>query len=162
MINLIWENEQDRVFVCDEYIEIIRKCIETALRFENFEYDAEISLTITDDEGIKAINREMRGIDKATDVLSFPMLETDDFGALIIYDEDISDGFVMLGDIVISFETAKKQAEEYGHSFLREIGFLTVHSVLHLLGYDHETGVSEETEMFEKQESILKSIDLTR
>ncbi|MBQ4515299.1 MAG: rRNA maturation RNase YbeY, partial [Clostridia bacterium] len=92
---------------------------------------------------------------------SFPMLEQED-GGIVIYDEDFINGRVLLGDIVISLERAEEQAKEYGHSFSREIGFLAVHSVLHLLGYDHELGEAEEKEMFSKQEEILKNIGLTR
>ena len=89
------------------------------------------------------------------------MLEQDDEG-VIIYDEDFIEGKVFLGDIVISLEKAVAQAEEYGHSVEREIGFLAVHSLLHLLGYDHELGQAEEQEMFEKQEMILNSLGLVR
>lgn len=161
MINLYWENEQNKFEITQEYIDIIKKCIEASLKAENVSYDCEISLTITDNENIAEINKEMRNIDSPTDVLSFPMLDAKD-GCINPQDEDFSNGFLLLGDIVISFERAKEQAEEFGHSLEREIGFLTVHSMLHLLGYDHELSDNDEKVMFEKQENILNSINLTR
>lgn len=160
-LNLLWENAQDKFDVTEDTILLIEKCLVKALEFEEFEYDTEINLLFIDNDGIKEINREYRNIDRATDVLSFPMLEEED-GSLVIYDEDFVDGRVLLGDIVISLERAAEQAEEYGHSLEREIGFLAVHSVLHLLGYDHERGEEEEKEMFAKQETILSLIGLTR
>ena len=161
MINLIWENEQTKIDVTDEHLDVIAKCIEATLEAEKIEYDCEISLTITDNESIREINAQTRNIDSATDVLSFPMLDCIK-GELSPCDEDFSDDFLVLGDIVLSFERAKEQAEEFGHSFLREIGFLTVHSMLHLLGYDNEISEEDEKEMFAKQENILNSINLTR
>ncbi|MBQ3554468.1 MAG: rRNA maturation RNase YbeY [Clostridia bacterium] len=160
-INLVWNNEQNKVSVGDKEISLITDCLSAALSAEQFEYEAEISLLFTDNEGIREINRIQRKIDKPTDVLSFPMLEQDEEG-VIIYDEDFIEGRVFLGDIVISLEKAVVQAEEYGHSLEREIGFLAVHSLLHLLGYDHELGQAEEQEMFEKQEMILNSLGLVR
>jgi len=162
MLSLIWENDQTKVNIEDELLNIINRCIEKTLEYEEFADDAEISLTFTDNEGIKNLNRDMRGRDSVTDVLSFPMLEQEDDGTLIIYDEDIVDGKVLLGDIVISAERAVKQAEEYGHSITREMCFLAVHSVLHLLGYDHERSEEEEKLQFAKQEEILTSLNITR
>ena len=162
MLNLIWENEQEKVNITDELLEKIRLSLETALESEEFTDDAEISLTFTDDDAIRELNLEARGKDSATDVLSFPMLEQDDDGTLIIYDEDIVDGRVLLGDIVISAERAASQAEEYGHSLVREMCFLAVHSVLHLLGYDHELSEKHEKIQFEKQEQILTNLGITR
>ena len=161
MINLIWENEQEKIDVKDEYIDIIKKCIEATLISENVSYDCEVSLTITDNENIREINSEARNIDSATDVLSFPMLDAAN-GEISPEESDFSEGFLMLGDIVMSFERAKEQATEFNHSFEREIGFLTVHSMLHLLGYDHEISEEDEKIMFKKQEDILNSINLTR
>lgn len=160
-LNLVWENCQNKLPVGGNEVEIVNRAIKAALVFEEFEYDAEVNLMFTDNDGIHEINREQRNIDRATDVLSFPMLEQEDDG-VVIYDEDFVDGRVLLGDIVISLERAKEQAKEYGHSFEREIGFLAVHSVLHLLGYDHELGEEQEKEMFSKQEEILKLIGLNR
>ncbi len=160
-LNLVWENCQELVPIGKTEIETIEKCIYAALVEEEFSFDAEVNLMLVDNEEICRINREQRNIDRATDVLSFPMLEQEN-GETVIYDEDFVEGRVLLGDIVISAERAMEQAEEYGHSFQREIGFLAVHSVLHLLGYDHETSEEEEKEMFDKQERILCSVGLTR
>ena len=110
----------------------------------------------TDDEEIKMLNTEHRKIEIATDVLSFPLGENG------IYDTNPENGAKMLGDIVISVEKVIEQAEEFGHSFEREIAFLTVHSMLHLLGYDHVTSEEEEKEMFAKQDMILDALGITR
>ncbi|MBR4874530.1 MAG: rRNA maturation RNase YbeY [Clostridia bacterium] len=162
MVRLIWDNEQSVFEVTEELIDILKSCMEKALEYEGFTYDTEISLTFTDNVGIRQVNNEVRGIDKATDVLSFPMLEPDENGKLEVFDEDLADGAVLLGDILISAQKAISQAEEFGHSFKREICFLTVHSMLHLLGYDHELGEKEEAEMFLKQEEILSLLGITR
>lgn len=162
MLELIWENEQDKIEISDELFDKIKLSIEKALEYEDFTEDAEISLTFVDNEAIRELNNASRNKDSATDVLSFPMLETDEDGTLIIYDEDIVDGRVLLGDIVISAERAAEQAEEYGHSLVREMCFLAVHSVLHLLGYDHERSEDEEKIQFEKQEEILSILGITR
>ena len=115
------------------------------------------NVTFTDNDGIREINKEYRDIDKETDVLSFPM--TDEGEEFTVNPET---GCKMLGDIVISVEKALAQAEEYGHGFKREIAFLTVHSMLHLLGYDHEKSEEEEKEMFGKQEIVLEALGLGR
>lgn len=162
MITLIWENEQEKIEISDSLIETLKTCMEETLRYEDFEENVEISLTFTDNEGIHEVNRETRGIDRPTDVLSFPLLETEEDGTLVIYDEDFVDGVLPLGDILLSVEKAAQQAEEFGHTFLREVAFLTVHSMLHLLGYDHERGEKEEKEMFFKQEEILNRLNITR
>ena len=162
MVELVWENQQDKIEISNELFEKIRLSIETALKYEDFTDDSEISLTFVDNEEIKELNCTARGKDSATDVLSFPLLEQEDDGTLIIYDEDVVDGRVLLGDIVISAERAKEQAEEFGHSLVREMCFLAVHSVLHLLGYDHERSEDEEKLQFKKQEEILDSLGITR
>ncbi len=162
MLTLIWENQQNKVDIDGSLIDTIKGAIERALETEEFTDDTEISLTFTNDDDIRLINLDARGKDSATDVLSFPLLEQDEDGTLIIYDEDILDGKVLLGDIVISAERAVAQAEEYGHSLVREMCFLAVHSVLHLLGYDHERSEEEEKLQFEKQEEILSSLGITR
>lgn len=137
-----------------------------------------VTLTLTDDEGIRELNREYRGLDKPTDVLSFPLTEPGEEEPEIVFDgeyeaveedagewtedEEIGHPFAgMLGDIVISVPRAEVQAAEYGHSFERELGFLFVHGFLHLLGYDHENA-EEESIMFAKQEQILAKAGLTR
>ncbi len=123
---------------------LIKKAINTVLKSENFGRAAEVSVTVVDDSSIHVMNRKSRGVDRPTDVLSFP-----------VFDEDFGVGLSVLGDIVISYETAVRQAVEYGHAVEREIAFLTVHSMLHLLGYDHETSPEDEKEMFARQEEIL-------
>ena len=149
---IILSNEQEKVKLTFTLKRLIKKAIVTALRYEKFDRSAEVSVTVVDNEAIREMNREHREIDRATDVLSFPM-----------FDEDFDDGEdAILGDIVLSFEKAVEQSEAYGHSLKREVAFLTVHSVLHLLGYDHEEGKAEESEMFEKQEAILAIMKLTR
>jgi len=145
-------DEQDKVNVTPGMRGLIRRAVNRTLVYENASRPCEVSVTLTDNQKIRLLNRESRGIDKHTDVLSFP-----------IFDDDYDDGeLCVLGDIVISLEQAKSQAEEYGHSFEREISFLTVHSMLHLLGYDHEEGKAAESEMFGKQEEILDLMGITR
>ncbi len=142
-------NQQKTVALTPAMRALIRRAVNAALRCEQYSHPAEVSVTLTDNAGIRALNLEYRGKDSATDVLSFPMFDETDERAI-------------LGDIVISLERALGQANEYGHSLEREVAFLTVHSVLHLLGYDHELGEQEEREMFTKQEEILKEMGLTR
>lgn len=134
---------------------LIRRAVEATLKYENYENDAEISVTFTDNEGIRKLNRDFRNLDKPTDVLSFPL--TDYEATNVPPAEEISFG---LGDVVLSLERAKEQADEYGHSFDREIAFLVVHSMLHLLGYDHETGEEDELDMRQRQSEILKNMGL--
>ncbi len=162
MIRLWIENEQEKEEIPEEVKKAMEKTIEHTLQTENFGLDAEISLTITDDNEIHRLNLQERGIDRPTDVLSFPMLEFDNERNMIDFDYDMDEGFIMLGDIVISAERAAAQAAEYGHGFLREMAFLTVHSMLHLLGYDHENSEAEEKLMFKKQEQILNDLGITR
>lgn len=162
MLKFNWENMQTKLEISAEIIDAITRVLERTLEIEEFFDNAEISLSFVDDESIRELNSSTRGKDSPTDVLSFPMLEQEDDGTLIIYDEDIIDDFVLLGDIVISAERAVAQAEEYGHSLLREMCFLAVHSALHLLGYDHERSESEEKLQFEKQEEILTSLNIKR
>lgn len=162
MVRLIWDNEQEFIDITDDLIKTLTACMEQTLAFETFDEDAEVSLTFTDNSGIKERNQIARGIDKPTDVLSFPMLDYEADGTLEICDEDLSEGAVVLGDILISMEKAVSQSEEYGHSLKRELCFLTVHSMLHLLGYDHERSQEEESLMFEKQDEILNQLGITR
>ncbi|MBQ6823978.1 MAG: rRNA maturation RNase YbeY [Clostridia bacterium] len=137
--------------------ELIQKAAEAALAYEGFPQDVEIEVLFATLEEIREINMEQRGIDRPTDVLSFPM-EEEPFEA----EPDPSTDAVFLGSMVLCLDKAKAQAEEYGHSLEREIAFLTVHSVLHLLGYDHERGEEEERDMFRRQEEILQKMGLTR
>ena len=159
------ENETAQTLPFD-YEAVIRSIISEALTYEGCPYETEVNVVITDNEGIREINRTYRGIDAATDVLSFPMAEYSapaDFSALK-EDPDLFDpdsGELILGDIMISLERAETQAEEYGHSLKREIAFLTAHSMLHLMGYDHIN--DEERILMEKrQEEILSNLGIKR
>ena len=133
---------------------LIRRSVIATLDYEGYENDCEISVTLTDNEGIRALNKQYRNIDTPTDVLSFPLVEYE------ASEEPPVDEENMLGDIVISLEKAETQADEFGHSFEREVSFLTVHSMLHLLGYDHVNSEEEEKEMREKQSEIMKELGL--
>ncbi len=136
---------------------LIRKCCHAVLADEGMtDKDYEVSVTLTDNSNIHRLNEQYRGVDRPTDVLSFPLGEDG------VFDFNNETNAYMLGDIVISVETACRQAEIYGHSLEREIGFLTVHSMLHLLGYDHELGKLQERIMREKEESILTSLGISR
>lgn len=133
---------------------LIRKACTATLKLEGFNDPAEVSVTLVNDEMIRVMNNQFRRIDASTDVLSFPLGENG------IYDDNPETGAKMLGDIVISVEHALSQADLYGHGIEREIAFLTVHSMLHLLGYDHENGGLEKTIMREKEEKILDALGL--
>ncbi len=135
---------------------LIRRCCNAVLQAEGFEGDAEISVSFLNNQQIRELNREHRGKDIETDVLSFPL------GVDGHYDKNPDTGAYTLGDIVISVEKAVDQAELYGHTLQREIGFLSVHSMLHLLGYDHEKGGLQAALMREKEEAVLESLGLTR
>ena len=139
MIQFIIEDEQDKLEFTEELEEIVQRAVMTTLETvgADDETDFEVSILITDNEGIHEINKEYREIDAPTDVLSFPILEFDEDGVMIEESGDYDGELLLLGDIVLSLERAKAQAEEYGHSIEREVGFLTVHSTLHLLGFDH-------------------------
>lgn len=133
---------------------LIRKACNATLKNEGFETSAEVDVIFVNDEMIQKINREHRNIDASTDVLSFPLGENG------VYDINPETGAKMLGDIVISVEHAIAQGNLYGHGLEREIAFLTVHSMLHLLGYDHVNGGLERTIMREKEENILDALGL--
>ncbi len=148
--------KDDEVIVPSGVRMLVRRCCTAVLQCEAFDGPAEVSVTFTDDEHIRSLNRDYRGIDKSTDVLSFPLGENGE------YDINLDTGAKLLGDIVISMDHARAQAEEYGHSLEREIGFLTVHSMLHLLGYDHVNGGLEEVRMREKEETVLTKLGLQR
>lgn len=155
-------NQQKAIKVNQRLRDLIKSAAAQTLEFFNLRTDVEISVMLTDNEEIRTLNKLHRDIDRATDVLSFPMFEYDEKGDI---EEDYAEtnemGEICLGDIVISLERAKEQAEEYGHSFEREVGFLTVHSMLHLLGYDHMTP-EDEKEMFGYQREILDKMGLER
>lgn len=155
---LFVENAQSKLELTEELTELVERVCAYTLESEEFGAPAEISVTFVDNEEIQRLNAQHRNIDRVTDVLSFPMLDFDEAAEEEI---DPDTGETVLGDIVISLERASAQAEEYGHSLSREVAFLTAHSMLHLLGYDHETA-DEEKEMFDKQEKILSELGITR
>lgn len=155
-------NNQRKFKVTKDMRDLVRSAVKAALEYMDFPLKSEVSVMFTDDEEIHELNRLHRGVDRPTDVLSFPLFEYDENGDIIEDDLDFNpNGETILGDIVISLETASRQAQEYGHSFEREIGFLTVHSMLHLFGYDHMTPEDEE-EMFGYQREILERMGLER
>ncbi len=133
---------------------LVRKACMATLVEENFSQNAEVDVTIVNDEQIREYNIQYRSIDKSTDVLSFPLGENGE------YDINPVTNNAMLGDIVISIEHALAQADLFGHGLRREIGYLTVHSMLHLLGYDHVNGGLEQANMRDKEETILKKLGL--
>ena len=157
-LKLYFTNEQDKVKISFKMRSLIKKAVKETLTEEKFEYPAEISVSFVDNQKIHELNREYREKDRPTDVLSFPMWEKEELS-----DGSALDGHaVTLGDIIISAEKAQAQAEEYGHSIEREITFLSVHSTLHLLGYDHEISEEDEKYMNKKQEDVLVKIGLPR
>ena len=152
-IKVIITNNQKTVKIPTGIRMLVRRCCNAVLKLENFEGPAEISVTFTDNEGIRELNRQYRDKDIDTDVLSFPMGENG------VYDVDMETGAKILGDVVISMEKARDQAERFGHSFQREVGYLTAHSVLHLLGYDHIDNL-EKVRMREKEELVMDQLGL--
>ncbi len=154
-IYIDYNNEQDKIEPPEDIERLIEICTAAALEEEGISDDAEVSVTLADNARIRELNKEFRDIDKETDVLSFPMGDEEGF------EVDPDNDAVLLGDIVISLEKAQTQAEEFGHSFRREVAFLLTHSLFHLLGYDHMTA-DEEKEMFSKQEKVLQKLGITR
>lgn len=142
----------------------IRKCVAAALEAERVGVPCEVNVLVTDDESIRVLNREARGIDKATDVLSFPAFQFEpgklpaDLSAYL----DPETGLLPLGDMAISYEHAKSQAKEFGHSVKREVGYLTIHSILHLLGYDHVDEGPMKQQMRAREEAICAALELER
>ena len=156
-VRIIGSNQQKLIPVTTQIRTTVKHACSETLYEEGYNGSFEISVTFVDNEGIRGINKQYRAIDRETDVLSFPMTEEGE--EFFVSPET---GCFMLGDIVISLEKAYAQAKEYGHSFKREVAFLTVHSMLHLLGYDHERSEEEEREMFGKQEIVLDAMGLRR
>jgi len=163
-LQLEYNNEQEIIEIGEDLIELLHTLLQKAGEAEGVT-EGEVALTFVTDEEIHELNREYRGIDRPTDVLSFAMNESVEEEQEIVYEleegEELEGLGDMLGDIIISVETAKAQSEEYGHSLNREIGFLFVHGFLHLLGYDHQDEASE-AEMMGKQEAVLAQAGLTR
>ena len=155
-IKVTTTNSQNLIKIPTGVRMLIRRCCTAVLTLEEFDGNAEVSVTIVDDDEIQKLNKQYRNMDKSTDVLSFPMGENGE------YDINHDTGAKILGDIVISIQHAYDQAEKYGHSLQREIGYLTVHSMLHLLGYDHEDGGLEAVRMREKEEAVLTQMGLKR
>jgi len=144
-------------------IALIRKTVRTALALEGVTVPCEINVLITDDGGIRAVNLEQRGVDSATDVLSFPMFEyLPGYPPINDADADPATGLTPLGDMVISMERVQAQALEYGHSVSRELSYLVVHSVLHLLGYDHLDEREQKAKMRSREEVILDTLSQHR
>ena len=156
-LTVYYENEQNAIPVTYKLKMLIRRAIAETLAYEQYNNDVEVSVTLTDSENIQDLNLRFRGIDAPTDVLSFPLFdfegETDE--------PPVDEIQNMLGDIVLNLERTQAQAEEYGHSFEREAAFLTVHSMLHLLGYDHETGEEDEADMRPRQSDIMERMGLS-
>ncbi|MCQ2431706.1 MAG: rRNA maturation RNase YbeY [Clostridia bacterium] len=159
MKNTIYtKNDQKKLPLTPAARALVKRAINAALEYEKFDKPAEVSVTFVDNDAIKELNRDYRGKDAATDVLSFPISDI----PAKEYEIEPDTGCVVLGDIVISVERAAAQAEEFGHSFERELSFLAVHSVLHLLGYDHERSAEDDAEQRRRQEEILAGIGQTR
>ncbi|WP_410514469.1 rRNA maturation RNase YbeY [Paenibacillus sp. BR2-3] len=163
-LQMIWSNEQEELEISDTLITLLETLLQKSGELEGVD-EGEIDLTFVDNERIHELNRDFRGIDRPTDVLSFAMNETGEDELEIIYEveegEESEEIPNVLGDIIISVTRAQEQALEYGHSLERELGFLFVHGFLHLLGYDHQDEASE-AEMMSKQEKVLTQVGLTR
>lgn len=155
-IKVVITNEQKAIKIPTGIRLLIRRCCHAVLKLEEFEGPAEVSVLFVDEDRIRQINNEHRHIDSVTDVLSFPLGENGE------WDVDPETGAKQLGDIVICVPRAVEQAERFGHSFQREMGYLTAHSMLHLLGYDHEDGGLEAVHMREKEETVMIMLGLPR
>lgn len=150
-LKIYFADEQDKETVTYGLKMLVRRAILATLEYEHVAGRAEVSVTFTDNEGIRKLNQRFRGVDVATDVLSFPLFENVPDGAECGH---------MLGDIVLSLERCRAQSAEFGHSFERECAFLTVHSTLHLLGYDHVNSEAEEKDMRKRQTAIVAGMGL--
>lgn len=162
------DNRQEKIKIDEEFQNKLEEVINFALKEEKVTVPAEISMLFVDNEEIREINNDTRGIDRATDVLSFPMLDYEDKKVFkeMYKDKEFNETFMdgeelVLGDIVLSLERALEQSEEYNHSFTREACYLVVHSVLHLLGYDHMEDEDKKV-MRKREEEILGKLDITR
>ena len=155
-LKIDFDNNQDGIVLTYSIKMLVRRAIEATLDYEQYRNPCEVSVTFTDNAQIHELNRNYRGVDRPTDVLSFPLFDYEG-----VTDEPPVDELLgMLGDIVLSLEQAQIQADEYGHSFEREVAFLCVHSMLHLLGYDHETGDADEADMRRRQSDIMDRMGL--
>lgn len=156
-LKIYFENDQKKHSIKYKMQMLIRHTILETLEYEGMENDVEVSVTFVDDEGIRELNKKFRGLDKPTDVLSFPLLDYEGESEEPFFDELCHN----LGDIVISLERAMVQANEFGHSFEREVAFLTAHSMLHLLGYDHELSEEDDADMRRRQSDIMERLGLS-
>ena len=148
-VMIYFANEQKEGVITYALKRLLRRAVVATLDYEGFSNECSVSVTFTDNEGIRVLNAEHRDIDRPTDVLSFPL-----------NDPESEEWDSQLGDVVISLERAAEQAEEFGHGFSREVAFLTVHSMLHLLGYDHVNSEAEDAEMRRRQREILEGMGL--
>ena len=154
-LKICFENDQTKFLLPYKVKMLVREAIEATLDYEQYGNPCEVSVSFTDNAGIHELNKKFRGIDRPTDVLSFPLFDYSGESEEPPVDELMG----MLGDIVLSLEQAEKQAEEYGHSFEREVAFLTVHSMLHLLGYDHLDEGPMKKQMRAREEAIASTIE---
>ncbi|MGJ7044023.1 rRNA maturation RNase YbeY [Thermoanaerobacterium thermosulfurigenes] len=159
-MNILIDNRQDKVDA-QGLDRIVEDVVRTALEVEGVVDDVEVSVSFVDNEEIHKLNKYYRNVDKETDVLSFPLVEFEEIYTDIDEEDDDLDEVQPIGDIVISLEKAKQQAEEYGHSFIREVAYLTAHSMFHLMGYDHETE-DEKKVMREKEEEVMRRLKIER
>ncbi len=155
-VKVIFSNNQKQHKIPTGIRMLLRRCCNAVLIMEGFSDFAEVDITFVDDEYMHELNFKHRNVDRTTDVLSFPLGENGE------YDRNPETGALLLGDIVISIPKAYAQAEEYGHTFQREMAYLTAHSMLHLLGYDHEAGGIEAVRMREKEETVMEQLGLPR
>ena len=156
-LRIYFDNHQDKLPIHYRLKMLVREAIEATLDYEQYGNPCEVSVSFVDNSEIRELNKKFRSIDKATDVLSFPLFDYEGESEEPPVDEMLG----MLGDIVLSLEQTALQAEEYGHSFEREVAFLTVHSMLHLLGYDHETGEEDEADMRRRQSAVMDLMGLS-
>lgn len=148
-MNLLFDDRQSDIEITNDIIEIVKKSISEVLKEENLDDNVQVSISFVGDEEIQELNRDFRGVDSSTDVLSFPM------------DDEFKIEETILGDVIINTKRVVEQAEEFGHSNTRELSYLTVHSILHLLGYDHMEE-EDKTIMRAKEKSIMKSLEIYR
>ena len=153
MVKVYFKNDQCKYLITPTLKKAVKDAVKATLEYVDVRRMTEVSVTFTDNEKIRVLNREYREKDSPTDVLSFPLIDWDSEGEL---PDDGSSFFPLaLGDIIISLEKAHAQAIEYGQSLIREVSFLAIHSTLHLLGYDHETSPEDEKEMFGIQDIVI-------
>ena len=156
-LRIYFDNHQDKLPLTYRLKMLVREAVEATLDYEQYGNPCEVSVSFVDNAEIRDLNKKFRGIDKATDVLSFPLFDYEGESEEPPVDEMLG----MLGDVVLSLEKAKSQAKTYGHSFEREVAFLTVHSMLHLLGYDHELSDEDDADMRRRQTEIVEKMGLS-